>query len=93
MILSHSAAGLPSAGLTIFDVEGILVDCIPQTLVCWNETLRELGPSARHGKRRGRRKVASAFGVTIAQVQLPKEIRLALKLGHGSGHGGFSWSR
>ena len=27
----------------IFDVEGTLVDCAPQTLQCWHETLASFG--------------------------------------------------
>jgi beta-phosphoglucomutase-like phosphatase (HAD superfamily) len=27
----------------VFDVEGTLVDCVPQTLDCWRETLGEFG--------------------------------------------------
>ena len=33
----------PATGIVLFDVEGSLVDCIPQTLQCWREVLARYG--------------------------------------------------
>ena len=38
---NHLECGLSAA--YIFDVEGTLVDCAPQTLQCWHETLASFG--------------------------------------------------
>ena len=33
----------PSPRLFMFDIEGTLVDCVPQTLACWRQTFRQFG--------------------------------------------------